>query len=621
MLNITLNAEKSGIEVRFDEKPDQKILDVLKSNGFKWSNYQKIWWAKQSDARMEILEDLAKECSKKLVNNNPIKKEDYDLWQLTRTDDIEQHHCYDNKEIAASIRKHLRERFPMVKWSVTSNRYDVNVYIKCSPFAKDSDELKAIVVYACKYTDSWNYDNSDLMSDYFDVNFYSNVRHAVRYDGEVWIDNVLDNDYTVREMTISEQNISDNFRIRKEDWEKEEEIRSIEEEARRAEEMIRAEEERKAYEERREAARKKIEAEAEIKDVDYFVVGTYTTNASKEDHLDGYFDDCDGRIEVEKRYEDCKVSREIHLSEGNYNNFTKMLLTDWSFLEHMGGTGTDDERINCSMDYSAMTPEERETVEWYCINCVAVFCDGEMKFIIDPQGYSYARYCYFLDEESEKKSADYKHGSGIPEDAAAENKKLAEKLEKISDEVLCEIDVIENGEDLPEYKGMIKERLAREHFPLSKGVVQALTNLNIKSCMYEIEREYNGMQEQFKRSGLSHNQKITIIKMSEFGGLSVSHGIFKGYVLQQYAQHKDAVKLIYRPEGKRKDYYAWLYGKLFIVNGYVDIPETLLWDISTDPRTGWVMKKSKYLSCDRRILEVTRNYLEANKFELLINTF
>lgn len=52
---ILFNQEKNGIEVKFDGKPDTEILENLKANGFRWSKYQKIWYAKDTAERRAFL--------------------------------------------------------------------------------------------------------------------------------------------------------------------------------------------------------------------------------------------------------------------------------------------------------------------------------------------------------------------------------------------------------------------------------------------------------------------------------------------------------------------------------------------------------------------------------------
>lgn len=182
-VNIILNEEKNGIELRFDGKPEAEVIEALKSNGFRWSGKQKMWFAKQTDERMAFVNEMFKSamdsnpCGGSSVSfKNKTEKQAYDLWEMTRTEDIpnnfELHKIYDTKEIAAIVRKHIKPRFPMCKFSVRSDYNSIDVDLLASPFAKGSDELKAIVHYIYVFVESYNYNNSDSMTDYFDVNFY-----------------------------------------------------------------------------------------------------------------------------------------------------------------------------------------------------------------------------------------------------------------------------------------------------------------------------------------------------------------------------------------------------------------------------------------------------------------
>ncbi len=51
-ITITHNTDKNGIEVSFKTKPSDTILDVLRSNGFRWSYKNMLWYAPYSPKLM-----------------------------------------------------------------------------------------------------------------------------------------------------------------------------------------------------------------------------------------------------------------------------------------------------------------------------------------------------------------------------------------------------------------------------------------------------------------------------------------------------------------------------------------------------------------------------------------
>jgi hypothetical protein len=41
---IRFNKDKNGIEISFSKKPDEKILQSLKNDRFRWSKYKGVWY-------------------------------------------------------------------------------------------------------------------------------------------------------------------------------------------------------------------------------------------------------------------------------------------------------------------------------------------------------------------------------------------------------------------------------------------------------------------------------------------------------------------------------------------------------------------------------------------------
>lgn len=61
---VTKNDRLNGIEVKFDGIPSDQVREYLKENGFKWSNFSKVWYAKYSSVLFEKIKE-------KLLPNQP----------------------------------------------------------------------------------------------------------------------------------------------------------------------------------------------------------------------------------------------------------------------------------------------------------------------------------------------------------------------------------------------------------------------------------------------------------------------------------------------------------------------------------------------------------------------
>lgn len=605
MLNITLNTEKNGIELRFDTKPNTDIITAIKEAGFRWSGKQRMWYAKQDDNTIALANQISE--SEGSFEYKPKTETNIDLWSLTRTEEIEDNYgktrITNTKEIAANIRKHLRNRFSMCKWSVTSDYNSIRVELLESPFSRDSETLKAIVNYAYTYAQSWNYDNSDSMTDYFDVNFYG-----------VYKNDIVNYNYNQRECKPNETKLETDFLAKKSEFDAEQKKQEEERIKKAVEEnKIRQVEYKKAEAERQKKIHR-IEKNAEIKTVDYTIVNAIL-KANKDDNLDHT------EIYDEKQCrETCQVSREVHFTTEVYVLFEKQLMSDYSFLDGMGGSRTDDRRIQSSIDYDMMTEEERETVEWYNIDCVAIYCDGELKLIVDPQGYNYARYVYVYDEQSQKVDT-YHSDYGISEEEHQHNIELAETIEDVSTEIISQNEIKKTwqDEDFDLYKACMKEWIYANKFKLNAGIVRAITIPELKTVMYKVLTEVDSIAEQFKNTNLEAGQRITIVKYSDFGMMSVSKVTFHSYEIGQYAQYDNSVKMTFKPHRKKGLYYKWFYGDVIIYNGWYDLPDTVLFDISYKEHC--ITQKSKWASFDRKQYDAILEYFAEQGLKPIINTY
>lgn len=276
---------------------------------------------------------------------------------------------------------------------------------------------KVLAVY--RIANQWNYNNSDSMTDYFDVGYYLDIDIKKPADFELR-----------QEMTEKE----------KADYA--EEIR-LEEEKRAAElaEFERQQEERrKAWEE----AKKKWQADEKLITENIEVVDlaedeqVYITNLIGGIGKEINSEELNETIESGHGLkEDAVVTRKVTFKTREaYEAFTRYLCADFEFLAGMGGTGSDDVRLEGIENIYSLNDGQRQSIKWYLCNCVAIYYDGKLELVCDPQGYNYSRYTYRMTEESEiltaktetdnqRAESESKQGFYFPETVA----KQAEKLE------------------------------------------------------------------------------------------------------------------------------------------------------------------------------------------------
>lgn len=192
---MKINEELNGIELYFNTKPQQTVLSELKSNGFRWSNFKKCWYIKQSEKALKIASSLTNgeeltatpEAAPKAKKARSEKKT-LSLWDATQWEGLtvnQETKDQDCKEIAKEIRSHIKKRFPQCKFSVTVPYYGkINFTIKSSPFEKDSVYLAAIKEYCSNLLNVYKhcYSPSDPYTDYAgSYNFFGYAEIAWDY--------------------------------------------------------------------------------------------------------------------------------------------------------------------------------------------------------------------------------------------------------------------------------------------------------------------------------------------------------------------------------------------------------------------------------------------------------
>lgn len=611
----TLNAEKNGIEIRFDSKPAAAVLEAIKSAGYRWSRARRIWWAHQSPKALEAAQAVADGQIDTTAGKDTAPA--LDLWERTRWtpgpggDECHAHTVgsnykagLSNKEIAATVKRELSRRFPAIRWSVTTQGYNsINVYLKSGPYKnhkevsrhewKDaSPELFAIMNYAEKLLASYNWDDSDPYTDYSSRNFYDFV--------EVY-------DYQQTEPTEAQRAEIEAFRVRLAEEKKlEEERREQEWQAEQARRAIEAQEAAK-----REEARRTIiaglTAAATVRALEpseQYIIPS-APFARKAADLE------EARQAVEEDavdVSDCIILEEITAPAD--------ILTKWGesggvlydipvLFRAVGGARTFDPRITSMEDYRQMSQQERGTVKWYTL-AAAIYTDaGELWAVVDDEGYTYARYIAIAPWEGSAERLPVPQEQGPDDDTRAQ----AERVEDISTEIIERLGLIGGGwETSPEY--------ARQMEPVMETItvdtIRAVTIDALKSWLYRRQDQRQTIREQLTRASIPAGERVTIIKESDFGGISTTVATWDHWEPCTYAQYTDAAKLIVKPKRKRGLWSMTLHRgpAVLIVAGEVGIPEEILWEV-VYTKPGATMKKSRFASCDPAAMQAVREYVQS----------
>jgi hypothetical protein len=648
-VKMILNEELNGVELYFDNKPSQDILDTLKASGYRWSNYKKCWYAKQNSNTLAFAEQLTsgdqtiinQDTNTQAKTTRPQNKVAslYDRIQFTpgttNTNAYRYKFVGSNytglpvKETAAEIRKHLRTRFPEVKFSITSDYNSISITIKSSPYcnkkleyhpdirphqyrdyeARENPELTAIYNYCEKLLSSYNFDDSDSQTDYFHCHYYDHM--------------YIDRDYIQTEQTEAIKTDIEAFRnqlvidtqaeeARKEaEWQEQEKQREIEHQ----EYLKRQEEEKNEIE----IINNSIVVKPLTESEQYFVVGSQFAHLNKNNTIEEYQEEI-----AKDKYslETVKITREIHFTtQEALDYFSHLLLCDFDFLADSGGSFTDDPRMTSMTDYEQMDKEERETIKWMLYG-IAVYHNNELQFVVDTQGHSYARYVGLVDNVTIVKTIT---APTIYTDEELEAlKEKAETLIDFSTEAItCDPQITNtwNTEDFAEYKNRMKQILKKNYFKLSKQIIQQIPEHmeEFKIAMYRLLKEVDGIQDQFKNANLQQGQKFTLFDISDFGMMSTQQGTFDHFECCEYAQYKNAVKIVFKPKNKRGLYYTYKYRDLLIYPGWLELPVEVLHTVERTG-TGVTMTRTKYMSCDHRQYDEVINHFSQQGILPIVNT-
>lgn len=577
MCKVLLNEELKGIELYFDGKPDQEIREEMKLNGFRWNGKKVCWYAKQNEKSIKLAEKLSngevKEVTPLVKKTNTI-----DLWSLTQIEDTKKHIIYGNKEIAKEVRSYLKKRFPFVKFSIKSDLNSIDCYIVNSPFEENSKYLKAIQKYCKEYINTYNYNNSDIMTDYFDVNFYGGYFDlSYKYEQTAMTEEIKK---AMKNFDIEEKKAKDQERAEQEkryqEYLKQVELDKIE-----ADKRMKKEDEEKKY------IYDNVEVVEVTEENKYFVVDAHFANLNKNNTLDQY------KEEVSKGdyYNNTlTVTRELHFkNKESLNYFSNMLLHDFTFIEGTGGSYTDDLRVNNMIDYNNMTQEEKNTVEWL-LKGIAVYLDNEIQFVIDAQGYSYSRYVGLIGDNT-KIEKSFKYTQVVDVEKIEKLKVIAEQVNSLVNDTI-------EGETSDQTRKNIVKAIKSNNIKLNKNIVQQIKNETNKNKLYNCLNKCDTIQDQVLEADIISGEKITIVNPSMLAGASITQCKYSNSIKESILNNHENI-LVYK--------------------GWLSIPESVLYITTNNGR--FSSKSTKYGSYDSKATEDILMYLGDKGYRPIINTY
>ena len=422
---ITKNANFNSLEITFDGIPSAAVRAAIRNLKYRWNAAKKLWYGFADEATTREAIDNADKTdapAKPETVAKASKPRAASLWERTRTDKLPAYGT-DNeiktaiKELAqaknwgydraaaAYFREHLKKQFPEVKFSITSGGAgwlnSCNIRIIASPYARvlvkgnpdatnwcdlgdhyeNGEQLEAIYQYCKKLFNAADADDGDVYADY--------GAHHVLY-GDV----TVSGEYNQTEATDEQNSDAADFSRRAaEQKEKDEAARRAEWEEREKQRKIDAENAAKEAAERKkkiDAIEKHVEIVELAEDAAIMIDGLQV-GIGKESNIAEVRESINER--GSDKTEQARITRKVIFTDAAiFNDFCGLFLCNFSFLAGMGGTATSDEL--------KLNREQRESVEFYMNNCVAVYLGDVLQFVIDPEGFDYARYVCIPSEAS-----------------------------------------------------------------------------------------------------------------------------------------------------------------------------------------------------------------------------
>jgi hypothetical protein len=118
---------------------------------------------------------------------------------------------------------------------------------------------------------------------------------------------------------------------------------------------------------------------------------------------------------------------------------------------------------------------------------------------------------------------------------------------------------------------------------------------------------------------LNQQEKVTIIKFSEFGFPVIRNTVINKAEVKPYAQYNESLQLVHRPKRKRTSYRMTIlpYEDVIIYKGWLDLDlEKLTYNIEEGKDV--TVKQSKYCSFDNKFLNDVMKNIKAEPIVKII---
>jgi hypothetical protein len=200
----------SRIELFFDDIPHPKVKKKLEEQNFICYGNEKCWYTKKTPESIKFIKKLKNKYEEKL--NKKVGKVEKEKLEVRRVYKENSDYKLEGQnyelgmpitEIAKKIKAHLKESFSNTKWSVTTEKYsggrtlninlmEWNQEVFTPSFKRknnnpgklqlhnsirsDGENLTLLAFelmrYVSKVANSFNYNDDDIQTDYFNSSFY-----------------------------------------------------------------------------------------------------------------------------------------------------------------------------------------------------------------------------------------------------------------------------------------------------------------------------------------------------------------------------------------------------------------------------------------------------------------